>query len=267
MNFLHSLRKYLCCWPTRIKCGQARDKTARLLEKACCCTPMRGSSYSFNEDGHDTIGPQRDEDTQLMDRIAATCNEKSAKKRLASVGKGLLGEMGSRLAIDKRDATAVQVVGDLKGLCDLCHERDRRAQKQPRKKNVSIDDALSIGSVFSVLDGECRACLVASKTQKLRNDLYRLGFELRLVLDTMNTMEERLVCLEQELLERPRSLTSSLDSSTYPIHTPRSMQVSSDEDYEDDEDSQYTYTCSTLDSRSSLASTSTTGSMSIVFIG
>ena len=266
MNFLHSLRKYLCCWPTRIKCGQARDKTARLLDKACCFTPMRGSSYIFDEYGDDTIGPQRDEDTQLMDRIEAKCNEDRDKKRLASVARGLRGKMEAQLAIDKRDATAVQV-GDLKGLCDLCHERDRRAQKQPRKKNVSIDDALSIGSVFSVLDGECRACLVASKTQKLRNDLYRLGFELRLVLDTINTMEERLVCLEQELLERPRSLTSSLDLSTYPIHTPRSMQVSSDEDYEDDEDSQYTYTCSTLDSRSSLASTSTTGSMSIVFIG
>lgn len=266
MKFWQSLRKYLCCWPTRGKCFHVSDKTAKLLEKSWCFSHMRGSSYSFDEyddDDEDTVGPQRDKDTLLLDRIEAKCNEYRDKKRLASVAKGLLAEMESQLATDKRDITAV-LEDDVKRLCGLCHDGER-ADGQPNEQNVSVDTVLNIGSVFSVLDGECRACLVASKTQKLRNDLYRLGCELRLVLDTINTMEERLVCIEQELLERPRIASSSFNSSTYLIETPRSILVLSD--YDDDlGDSQYTYTCSTVDSRSSVCSTTTIGSLSIVFM-
>lgn len=235
MKFLRNLAKYVCCWPVKGKSGVRRSENkAKLLEQTCFYSHMRGQ-YSF-ADG---------EEDALLERIEAKCSEHKTRKRQ---GEGESNEMF--------DATDLLVEG-LSKLCKLCRERESA------EPSASGKSSLDRNRCCCWEDG---TCLMSSKTQKLRNDLYRLGFELRLALDTLNTVEERLMCIELELQCRRQNeqrtpiwlSTISSGNSHVSVSTPRvSFSTTSDE-------LSSISTCS-LDTKADLPSTSSSNSISIVF--
>ena len=247
LKILRCIRKYLCCWPSRGTSSSrgkksAHGKASKLLEKSWCYSHMNGSR-SFHS-GVSSV----DEEDMLLNRIEAKCDEYKEKKRFASEAYNILVGVESQFAFYTQDATGV-LVEDLRKLCSLRRERIRT----PRGNDNVAEEQSDSDTSLSISCG-----LVASKNHKLRNDLYRLGFELRLVLDTLNTMEERLLCIEQELLERQRYSGERLNLSTYTIHTLGTSEYPS---VSEDSGSN----CSSLDAILDESPSTTSNSFSIVF--